>query len=71
MYNGELLNFCCVPYVTKVIKSRRTKWLLCVACRGNMGSTYNILVIGYKGNKTFRRSNHLFHVDVKKYGLRA
>jgi hypothetical protein len=35
---------CIEPNIIRVIKSRRTRWMGYVACMGEMGNEYNILV---------------------------
>jgi len=57
-HNEELHTSCASPYIIKVIKSRRMRWLGHVAHMGEMRNTSNILVRKHEGKRPLRRSRH-------------
>jgi hypothetical protein len=44
LHNEELHNFYASPNITRLIKSRRLRWAMHVACMKEMRSPYKILV---------------------------
>ena len=58
LYNEELYDLYCSPHVIQVIKSRRMRRVGHVACRGEKGNAYRVLVGKHEGK------NHLEVVDI-------
>jgi hypothetical protein len=50
LHNEELHNLYPSPNIVRVIKSRMVRWVVSVACMGDMRNEYNVLV-GYPERK--------------------
>jgi len=60
LYNEELYDLYCSPNVIQVTKSRRMRWVGHVACRGEKGNAYKVLVGKPEGK------NHLKDLDLAR-----
>jgi len=57
--NEELCNLYASPNVIRVIKSRRMRWAVHVACMEEMRDAYNIILVGkLAGKRQLGRSRH-------------
>jgi hypothetical protein len=55
LHNGKLHNFHASPDITKVIKSRKTRWAWHVERMGEIRNVYKILVRKFEGKRPLRR----------------
>jgi hypothetical protein len=58
----ELCNFCTLPYIIRVIKSRRMRWVGHVAHMGDMRSSYSISVGKPDRKRPLRTQRHRWEV---------
>jgi len=58
LHNEELNDLYSSPNVTRVIKSRRMRWVRQVVCMGERGDVHRILVGKPEGKRPFRRPGH-------------
>jgi hypothetical protein len=58
LHSGELYNLHTSPNVIRVIQSRRMRWVVHVACVGEMREVYNILIGKHEGKRPVGRHRH-------------
>jgi len=64
LHNEELHNLYISPHI-RVIKSRRMKWAVHVACMGEMGNAYNIVIGKHEGKRPLRRPRHRWEDNIR------
>ena len=65
LHNEELNDLYCSPNVIGVIKSRRMRWVGHVACMGERGGAYRVLVGKPEGKRPLGRPRHRWEDNIK------
>jgi len=65
LHNEELYELYCSPYITRVIKSKRMRWIGHVACMGERSGVYKVLVGKPEGKRPLVRPRHRRDSNIK------
>ena len=65
LHNEELNDLYCSPNIVRVIKSRRMRWTVHVACMGVRRVVYRVLVGKPEGKRPLGRSRRRWEDNIK------
>jgi hypothetical protein len=65
LHNENLHNLCASPNITGMIKSRRIRWSVHVACMGEMRNAYSISVEKPERKRPLGRPRHKWEENMK------
>ena len=65
LHSEEFDDLYCSQDIVRLIKSRRMKWAVLVACMGVRRSLYRILVVKPEGRSPLRTHNHRWEDNIK------
>ena len=65
LHNEELNDLYCSPNIVRVIKSRRIRWAGHVACNGERGGVYRVLVRKPGGKRPLGRPRRRWEDNIK------
>ena len=65
LHNEELNDLYCSPNIVRVIKWRRMKWTGHVACMGERGGVYRVLVGRHEGKRPLGRPRRRWEDNIK------
>jgi hypothetical protein len=67
LHNDELHNLYSSPHIVTVIKLRRMRWVVHVACMGEGRGVYRVLVGRPKWRRPLGRPRHRWEYNIKLY----
>jgi hypothetical protein len=65
LHNEEFNNLYCSPIIVQVIKSKRMRWAVCVACMREGRGVYRVLVRKPEGKRPLGRPRHRWEDNIK------